>query len=163
MALPFFTKDFNLSEYQLDIIYPEYIDGGYKISWSTPATPAANMSYAQITGLSIYDYILMPLSINIYASFTVGLVNDELNITNTRAGIGLYGSGDGRISSSYAFLNNTNSHFDKAITNVCSNMKYPVIGFKRTRADGVNPLGLIQPLDPGALEPNDPEPDPEER
>lgn len=143
----------DISEYECEIIMPEYIDESYYYSNGTLEN---NILYSHAdVDCTKYDYILAPTSsvgVNavsgLRAAPGTGAVTERAQVFSTNANsYSLFIIGDRK------FL---------AIS-VLTNFKLPVIGFRRHRSDGANPLGIIQPLDPGALEPDDPVPDPEDQ
>lgn len=148
----------DISEYDFEIINPEYIDGGLIVSnGGYTASPA--FSYA-VVNISKYDYVLA------YAAATGATVISS-GTTGSQSGTGEAFSRYGGAKSTLGLVTSlwTLIPVDKdyLVLNTVNKLYAPVIGFKRHRSDHVNPLGIIQPLNPGALQPDDPDPDPEEQ
>lgn len=151
----------NLSEYNFEIILPEYIDGAYFTS-NGSLQSSSNYAYA-VVDISKYESVLVPCSTRGAGDFSGIRSTADDTGPFSRKGYITGVTADGYLHSAYMLFERESTCL-YAIMSVDISTKYmPVIGFRRHRSDHVNPLGVIQPLDPGALEPLDPEPDPEDQ
>ena len=153
----------SFSEYEIEVVKPEYTDNAYINSDSGAITPhsAGTMACAAVD-VSKYDYVLIPCSSD-RGGFTSGL-----NIN----GIGSPMYGDLRLTirtisdslaSSYAILRVGIYHY--ALINVIKTYKLPLIGFRRHRSDNVNPRSPqrpeLEPIEIRERQESEPEPMPE--
>lgn len=157
IALPLLDTNgypLDVSQCYIEEIIPEFIDG-YNLNGSGQAVANASYKYAWIDA-NKYDYVIFPLysdTTNIYSG-RAGNIGGSIN--------GFYMSGNS--VKGYAILPVTQFNYFVGISclKAVKDEDIVVIGIKRHRSDNVNPLGVIQPLNPGELEPINPE-DQEER
>ena len=156
---------FHLSELHAELIPVEYVDSTLiDVSGITQASATYKSGWVDI---SEYDYVLVPVNIigiGSPAPFIGTAPSIGGNITGQYArGTNMYGWLLYTVSTATPYLAIT------SLQNTPDELCMP-IGFKRHRSDGVNPLGIINPLNHGLLQGlDDPDadinpvdPDPEE-
>ena len=125
----------DISEYEFEVIYPEYIEG-YTTNGST-TTADVRFCYA-VEDVSKYDMILYPA----YGIGTTA-IQSGMNSTGLGASLTVYSSIRGYTNGMYTY-NLTQVVVgvrDHLIINSGTGEYLPYIGFKRHRTDGVNPKG----------------------
>lgn len=124
----------SLSEYEIDVIHPEYIKG-YSITSSGNVSTNTLRQYA-VVDLSDYDYALVPVQADGQGHYYyTGCRNNQStgSITGSQYCC-LYSS---IINTCYALFKIASDNY--ACVNTEKDNDLPVIGFKRHRSDGVNP------------------------
>ena len=151
----------DISECNYEIVMPEYVQGGY---YTTNGSIASNINYANaIVDISEYDYVIIPCT-----SIGPGAFSGIRDSADTSSPLDIKGyvtgiTAENTVMSAYfCFENKNKSHLYALISVRKDDANLPLIGFKRHRSDHVNPLGIIQPLDPGMLRPQVKDPDIEE-
>lgn len=154
----FFPPLISLSEYEIEVVYPEYTNGYY---YPTNGVRDINASCkAGLADISKYDYVIVPAmspgsGLTCASGLRVQLNSGALLPTTIAKG------DNAEPCCSHALCKVDNNKY--AAVSCLIDYNLPIIGFKRHRSDHVNPLGIIQPLDPGMLRPQVEDPDVEEK
>ena len=140
-----FNPLLDISEYEFEIINPEYIDGSY-VTGAGQILSEAAFSYA-VQDVSKYDYVLLPIALKgtINTRRTGFRADPNSGAINTQANIAANSNGPGLYSTAY-FLTDVDDSMPYAVVNALSDWHPPIIGFIRHRNDGVNPKS-IKPLE----------------
>lgn len=132
----------SLSEYEIEVIHPEYIKG-YSITSAGNAASNANRQYA-VVDLSKYDYAFVPDQTDGQGHFYyTGFRSDpSTGAINSSQYINFYSP---IATTCYGLCAITTNVY--ACVNTIKDNDLPVIGLKRHRSDGVNPKSPIKNID----------------
>ena len=154
-----FTPLVSLSEYEIEVIHPEYVNG-YYYTTSGQSTAQTGMQIADLD-VSKYDYVLLPI-VTSYTGVCSGL-RQTLGSGSIvkRAAITIP---DNSITTLYVLFS-VSSAFKYAALSTLNDRSYPVIGFRRHRSDNVNPRSPqrpeLEPIEIRERHESEPEPVPE--
>ena len=136
----------DISEYDFEIVYPEY--QYHKAYSSTGAIGGSAYCDTGVIDISKYDYVLAPAGATGAATQSPRVTGQRDNPTSG-AFDEVYFSVDSLYHISSYALSEVKKHYLCATIPTETNL--PVIGFIRKRSDGANPKGIINPI---------PDPDP---
>lgn len=149
----------SLSEYEIEVIHPEYIEGGYFQSTGTIITDTG-YKYS-ITDCNKYDFVLIPTMSNGFSVYS-GLRSDPDSGSLTARSLITHTAANRENSSWWlvGIYNNIGYVCNSISTNVPD---LPIIGLKRHRSDNVNPRSpqRPEPIEIRERQESEPEPVPE--
>ena len=154
----------SLSEYEIEVIHPEYVDGSV-VTGSGSLSPDSTMSYA-VVDVSKYDYVIAPITTDIAGtSYYTGFNATGIGayISSSKA-ISLRSGSNGGTITAWGIFKIDSQHI-KCVINCRVNAKMPVIGLRRHRSDNVNPRSPqrpeLEPIEIRERQESEPEPVPE--
>lgn len=132
----------DISEYEIEVIQPEYIDG-YRCNIDGSLAASSLWCYA-VEDVSKYDYVLMPLTNKTSSGYSSGL--NDVGVGASFANFSFSVRATSFECSCYALMPiSGTTHV--AIINTLVDYKLPLVGFKRHRSDGVNPKSPLNEPD----------------
>lgn len=145
-----FENYLNLSEYEFEIVEPEWIDDYYFQNGTGPIV-SNGLSYS-ITDASKYEYVLIPGSINKALQSASGFLVSESAVSLSNNYMIFRSSVENRLNTYYTFQQVSHGT-PYILANVVTEMKAPIIGFIRHRSDNVNPKGISKDVNSNLLQP----------
>lgn len=152
IALPFVYL-YHLEEYEIELIdvntssrvLNSYSGAYYSAAGTRGSYASSNCYDIDIDG---FEYVLLPVSrmnlnTTVYSGTTDDITSSPITF-NKRVGLAYDGS-------LYAAIP-VDTSIAAAVSLAVDN-DLPILGFRRHRSDHVNPLGIIQPINPGILQP----------